>query len=1298
MWWIFGLFGFIYIAASSFSSVSALSVLVIGAVIGFFSMMFNSKKKPDMESLLVKNLMQTINQLEARLAKVESALRVFMKGSNSSAIKTDEIAQTDETTASEISESESTALKEIELETSSANTEAIHADILKKVLSDDAMEKEAMPKVDEALDLSIAPNLASEKNIHLPSEKALSAAAQIASEASSTSTALPQNVTSSTPINPRQARSAATQSTPVSVPRPPAKPWRETLPAPIANLLFGGNALVKVGVLILFLGLAFLLRYTAERVTVPIELRYASVALVGVGLLALGWLLRNKRRDYALILQGMAIGVFYLTILSAMKMHQLVSFEAGFVFMLAVSLLSAALAVLQKAPMLAIVAALEGFITPILTSTGENRPMGLFLYLSILDIGIFCIAWFNAWRVLNVIAFVGTFTLSLGWANKFYTHAEYGITQSFLIFFFILFTVIGVLFARRTLLEARVQINSENESVDALVTLKQVGRVDSALVFGTPITAFGLQYILMQPFEYGAAFSALILAFFYLLLGRLVFSKEKKGLALLAESYVIIAAIFGTLAIPLGLEGTWTSAAWAIEGAGMYWLGIRQARPYARAFAFLVIIGASIKLSFAMTMSALPFTPLLEGSILGPVLLAASVFVMWHLYRQAAKNIENAWEATLSAMLPWIGMAALSCLPWMLLMPGFAAAAVAMMAVVLAYLGLRYTLPQVRVIAAVMQALSLLSFLQTLHFNQSPDNGGLLADGWRGAIAAIVIAVSILVNAARHMLKAKREAEAQGLPASWSLVNGIAVVTAFALLHMSMLFVLDYSQVAWIWPLTSCMVFWAALRMSHIPLAIFSIALQLISSMMYRALEFDANVDNVAEQFFSGPLFLIPLSLSVAAWWCADRIRMEAVFLQKTLSTLFENNTSASSKPWTNAWSGQTLFQWCLVMWGLAWWLHAWIPEIGGLFKNSQHALYLMSVYVMFAIATSGLMLVLAKVRQWATMGASSIIGLLLMIAAALFGMNNIHHATVFLPSMYLGWLVWPLAFGWHLWSMRLQQQWLVQNQNIQKMMHVVGFWFFLILAASEVKIRFGLMSETGSNWALLGWILMPTLVLWLIGTKGIAKRWPLNQFRASYIETACTPVAIYLLIWCWVTNIGSAGNAHPLSYIPLFNPLEIAQGLILLCLMLWWRHLSDAAFLSRSKKAVKIIFAMTAFALLTGSVLRSVHHFGGVAWDGDVLFASRLAQASLSITWAMCGVALMLLGNRKALRNIWIVGAFLLGIVVLKLFVIELADRGGLYRIISFIGVGVALLVVGYFAPVPVKKADISDPIKEAA
>jgi uncharacterized membrane protein len=44
------------------------------------------------------------------------------------------------------------------------------------------------------------------------------------------------------------------------------------------NWLFGGNTVLRVGVVLLFFGLAFLLRYATEGMVVPIELRYAGVA------------------------------------------------------------------------------------------------------------------------------------------------------------------------------------------------------------------------------------------------------------------------------------------------------------------------------------------------------------------------------------------------------------------------------------------------------------------------------------------------------------------------------------------------------------------------------------------------------------------------------------------------------------------------------------------------------------------------------------------------------------------------------------------------------------------------------------------------------------------------------------------------------------------------------------------------------------------------------------------------------------------------------------------------------------
>ena len=72
-----------------------------------------------------------------------------------------------------------------------------------------------------------------------------------------------------------------------------------------------------------------------------------------------------------------------------------------------------------------------------------------------------------------------------------------------------------------------------------------------------------------------------------------------------------------------------------------------------------------------------------------------------------------------------------------------------------------------------------------------------------------------------------------------------------------------------------------------------------------------------------------------------------------------------------------------------------------------------------------------------------------------------------------------------------------------------------------------------------------------------------------------------------------------------------------------------------------------------------------------------------------MIGVGGMLAGHARARRDAWIAGAALLAVVVAKLFLVELADHGSVERIVSFIVVGVLMLVVGYFAPIPPRRAD---------
>ncbi|KFC08544.1 hypothetical protein GTGU_01370, partial [Trabulsiella guamensis ATCC 49490] len=66
---------------------------------------------------------------------------------------------------------------------------------------------------------------------------------------------------------------------------------------------------------------------------------------------------------------------------------------------------------------------------------------------------------------------------------------------------------------------------------------------------------------------------------------------------------------------------------------------------------------------------------------------------------------------------------------------------------------------------------------------------------------------------------------------------------------------------------------------------------------------------------------------------------------------------------------------------------------------------------------------------------------------------------------------------------------------------------------------------------------------------------------------------------------------------------------------------------------------------------------------------------------------------TRRASRYEWLCGAVLLGVVIVKLMLVDSARGGGLARAIAFIGVAVLVLIIGYFSPLPPK----AEPVKKA-
>ena len=911
----------------------------------------------------------------------------------------------------------------------------------------------------------------------------------------------------------------------VEPPAPSHPDLFDTLFERVRGWIFGGNTAARAGVLLLFLGLAFLLRYASERFSIPIELRYAAVAAAGLVLLAIGWRLREHRRGYGLMLQGAAIGVLYLTIFAALRLDPLISPAACFALLVALVVGSSILAVLQDSRGLAAVAAIGGFAAPVLAGTEGDHHIVLFTYLLLLDAGILSIAWFKAWRPLNLIGFAGTIVLTIPWAAYDYQPAMLASTEPFLLAFFLMFVAIAVLFTRRVFDETAEE-PPQDQAALLLWAARRSSAVDGILLFGAPIAAFALQAGLMRPYRYGAAFSALGFGLFYMALAARMLRPGAHRSRTLAEVFIALGVIFGTLAVPLGLDARWTSAAWAIEGAGVYWLAVKQDRRLGRAFAALVQFGAA--LAYLATLVKGDGTPLVIGSRLGAAMLAGALLSsFWQLHRMPLDR-QRREDRPLQAVFTWGGLYFLALLAPLSMSAGGTAIAWALLSVAVLAIGLQ--------------------------LNRRP---------W--------------------------------LVAALALLAGGGVVF-----------------------------------LSHGPAT--------------KPIDWIA----LADTRFWAPAML-GLAGFVAAWQF--------------------QRAAASGRSWYPIASNT------LLGWGVLWWGGAWLDEIHRFLPLPAQA------HAAVLVAAGTALAFLPAVQRWRWPALAQLSAGLLPVAdlALLASYSVAYH-----PAGHLGFLAWPAALAVHLLTLRRNAALLPQDWRSP--LHVLGCWLALAVLALEARYGFLLLSDRVNAWRWLGWAAILVLYLLAAARARVPSVWPFTEFEREYRVLAAAPVAIVLLVWLWCGALFSDGDAAPLPYLPLFNPLELGQISALFVILLWFRERAAAlpSAVAVPPAALYWVLGPTSLLLLTGTVLRTCHHWAGIEFAAGPLLGSMLVQASLSMLWAAAALGLMIFGHARSLRAVWIAGAALIGAVVIKLFLIELTNTGGLPRIVSFIGVGVLLLITGYFAPLP--------------
>ena len=220
--------------------------------------------------------------------------------------------------------------------------------------------------------------------------------------------------------------------TPPSPPPPsrPAPPLEPPVPPPPAwsfdwEQLVGVRLFSAIAGIALVFAAVFFLRYSIDQGWLQPPVRVMIGIIVAVALLIVCD--RKAARKYPVTANAMdaaAIAILFATFFAAHSLWNLISGTMAFGLLALVTLVAVLLSIRRDSLFIAVLGLLGGFATPILLSTGENRPIPLFAYLLLLNIGLAWVAYRNGWVILSTLTMILTTLYQWGWVARYLDAAQ----------------------------------------------------------------------------------------------------------------------------------------------------------------------------------------------------------------------------------------------------------------------------------------------------------------------------------------------------------------------------------------------------------------------------------------------------------------------------------------------------------------------------------------------------------------------------------------------------------------------------------------------------------------------------------------------------------------------------------------------------------------------------------------------------------------------------------------------------------------------------------------------------------
>jgi uncharacterized membrane protein len=397
----------------------------------------------------------------------------------------------------------------------------------------------------------------------------------------------------------------------------PALPKNKAAAPDELENLIGSHWLNRIGILAVFIGISFFLKFAFDNNWVGPSGRVAIGTLIGALMLPWSqWLLGRGYPYFSEGIAGLGQSILLLSLWAGCRYYTVFGREVGFVGMILVTMTIAAVALGRNSQRIAMLSMLGGFLTPVLLSTGKDEEIALFTYVFMLSAGALILAWKRDWRWLAPVSFILTQCYFWGWYVTFYQSAKLEPTLVFATLFFTLYSTLPVVYSIRS---------------------GSPGSLGSFLIVLNAFNYFAAAYAMLWP-QHRWPLTLLVLALSgaHVAVSGFLPAPKSSGPAVSRLLFGGLALTFATLAIPVRLDGKWITFGFAIEGALLIWTGFRSLNLRLRqAGYFLLALAAARLLLFPI--SAPDF--LLNARFAGYLVLIGSIVASLLASREHAATL-----------------------------------------------------------------------------------------------------------------------------------------------------------------------------------------------------------------------------------------------------------------------------------------------------------------------------------------------------------------------------------------------------------------------------------------------------------------------------------------------------------------------------------------------------------------------------------------------------------------------------------------------------------------------------------